>query len=108
MTRWKRLRYRFEEFACQAVAHLIPRLSRRACVRVADCLGGLAFAIDRRGRTVALANLECALGPKFTAGERREIARKSYRNFVRTMLDLFWAARVTRENFAESFRVEGF
>src|SRR5204863_8801505 len=108
MGRWKELRYRVEELACRALVWAIPHLSRRACVRAARAVGSLAFAVDRRGRAVAMANLECAFADHFTSAQRTNIARESYGNFVRTMLDLIWASRLTEQTFRDYFRLEGF
>jgi lauroyl/myristoyl acyltransferase len=108
MTRWKSFRYRLEEIACRSICRLIPLLSRGALLRVAHVLGSLAYRFDRRGRTVARANLECVFGDRFTESEREDIARRSYQNFALTMLGLFWAARLTRENFHEWIIPEGF
>ena len=88
---WKKLRHRLEWLFCAALAWLIPRLPRKACVAFAKAVGALAFALDARGRAVALANLEAAFGERFNLNERKRIARASYQNFARTMLDLFWA-----------------
>jgi lauroyl/myristoyl acyltransferase len=77
-------------------------------VALGEALGALAFRLDGRGRSVALANLECAFGDRFTAAERAGIARRSYQNFARTMLDLFWAARLDAQNWREWMHVEGF
>lgn len=108
MTRWKELRHRFEELACRALVWGVPRLSRRACVRVAHFLGSLAFALDRRGRTVALANLECVFAARFTPAERAALTRESYCNFARTMFDLIWASQLNEQTFRDYFRLEGF
>lgn len=108
MTRWKASRYYLEELGCRLLAAGIPRLSRRGCVRLAEVLGTLAYLVDTRGRTVALSNLEVVFGSRFSAAERRALARQSYRNFVRTMLDLFWSSRLTQENFREYLHLEGF
>jgi lauroyl/myristoyl acyltransferase len=108
MTRWKLFRYRLEEIACRFLRAAIPLLSRRALQRLADGLGSLAFHLDGRGRTVAMGNLECVFGDRFNDAERREIARRSYQNFVLTMLGLFWSQRLTRENFREWIILEGF
>ena len=108
MSAWKELRHRLEEWGCAFLASALPRLSRTACVRLANGLGALAFAVDRRGRAVALGNMECALGERFTPGQRREMARDSYRNFLRAMLDLFWAAKMTPATFRDFMHVEGF
>ena len=94
----KLLRYRLEWMGLAILARVIPLLSRMLCVRLAHTVGELAFRLDRPGRAVALANIECAFGDRFTRRQRLEIARKSYRNFARTMLDLFWAPKLTPEN----------
>jgi KDO2-lipid IV(A) lauroyltransferase len=108
MSRWKNFRYRLERGGLELLAWSIPRLSRRSCVRLSSVCGEIAFACDRRGRAVALSNLECALGNRFTAPQRRTIVRASYRNFARSMLDLFWARNLTPHNYAEHLRLEGF
>lgn len=71
-------------------------------------VGDLAYFIDSRGRSIALANLECVFGDQYTLAQRRWIARLSYRNFARTMLDLFWAGPLVRGNYANYMRQEGF
>jgi len=108
MSPWKRFRYRLEELGCRLLAAGIPLLPRRWLVFLADSIGALAFRFDRRGHAVALGNLECVFGSRFTAAERERIARCSYRNFARTMLDLFWAARLDASNWREWMRPEGF
>ena len=108
MFRWKEFRYRLEELGCRLLRRGLPRLSRRSCVRLANGLGALAYLLDARGRGVALANLKCVFGERYSPGERRALARASYRNFLRTMLDLFWAQNLTPANHAEWLRLEGF
>jgi lauroyl/myristoyl acyltransferase len=108
MSRWKEFRYRIEHRLCRWLAAWIPRLSRRACVRLAHTLGNLAYFLDGKGRRIAVENLECAFGPRFSASERRRIARSSYQNFARTMLDLFWSPSLTPENFRQYLRISGF
>jgi len=39
---------------------------------------------------------------------RRRLIRTSYRNFVRTMLDLFWAQNLTPEKYRHWLKLEGF
>ena len=102
----KRLRYRLEWLFCLTLVRLIPRLPRPICLAVARGLGSLAYRFDGRGRRVALANLEAAFGTRFTAAERVTIARRSYQNFARTMLDLFWGRLLTRENWREHLVVD--
>jgi KDO2-lipid IV(A) lauroyltransferase len=105
---WKRLRYSLEIGACEILERVIPALPRPYMIALANFLGDLAFSADRRGRRVALENLRCAFrGAAPGEEEALEIIRDSYRNFLRTMLDLFWAARLNRQNFREWMFDEG-
>jgi KDO2-lipid IV(A) lauroyltransferase len=108
LSRWKTFRYRLEQQGVNLLARGIPRLSRLGCLRLGNALGAVAYLVDWRGRAVALANLECAFGNRFTPAERAELVRASYRNFLRTMLDLFWAQNLTPQNWREWMHVEGF
>ncbi|MEO7318141.1 MAG: lysophospholipid acyltransferase family protein [Chthoniobacteraceae bacterium] len=108
MPAWKDFRHRLEEWGCAFLARWLPRLSRRRCVRLGNGLGALAFLVDWRGRAVALGNIECAFGARFTHEQRIALARASYQNFVRTMLDLFWAGALSPANFRDYMKVEGF
>jgi lauroyl/myristoyl acyltransferase len=105
---FKRFRYRLEELGCLFLAAVLPRLSRATCVWLGEVLGTLAFRFDSRGRSVALGNLQCVFGERFTPDQRAVIARASYQNFARTMLDLFWAARLDEATWHHWMKVEGF
>jgi KDO2-lipid IV(A) lauroyltransferase len=108
MPLWKRFRHRLEAWGCLLLEWGLPLLPRRTCVALGQALGALAWRFDARGRRVALDNLACAYGTRFTDEERRAMARESYQNFARTMLDLFWARRLTPGNFRDWMQFEGF
>ncbi len=107
VTGFKRFRYRLEYWALETVAWTIPRLPYPALEPIAHGLGGLAYALDERGRTNALENLKAAFGGKYSPREREGIARASYRNFTRTMLCLFWSPNLTGGRWHKYLRVEG-
>jgi len=107
ISRWKKFRYRMEWLLLAGVAWSIPRLPRRICLELARFLGSLAYQVDRRGREVALANLAVVFGARYGESERRSIARRSYQNFARTMLDLFWSPRLTQENWRNYIEMAG-
>jgi lauroyl/myristoyl acyltransferase len=69
-------------------------------------LGTLVGILDRRGRRVALSNLEAAFGDELSGSERTKIVRESYQNFATAMLDLLWSPRLTRENFRDYIEIE--
>ncbi len=85
----------------------VPKLSRLSCVHLANAFGELGYRFDHRGRAVARANVECAFGDTLTPGERNEIVRASYRNFVRSMLDLFWSPVLVTEQGRGYIRIHG-
>jgi len=101
---WKQFRYRLEWLVVKTLMFFIPLLTRRGCVRLAKVAGALVFALDKSGRKVTLANIEAALGDQYSTEEQLRIARGSYQSMARTLLDLFWAPRLTRpggEKYAE-------
>lgn len=104
----RRLRYRAESAALGFAAWLVPKLPFSALRGVAGLLGDVAFALDSRGRRVAIANLEMVFGASKPPDEIRRIAKDSYRQFARTMLELFWAPNLRRENYRKYVEVEGF
>src|SRR5215469_6762927 len=106
--RWKRIRYRLEWLGLFLAAKLIPFCSRRVCYHIAQSAGALLGFIDRDRYKVALSNLEVAFGDTFSLEERRKIARESFQHFARTMVDLLWSPRLTKENFSRYIKLENF
>jgi len=104
-SKWKMVRHRLEWLACAALAYSLPWLPRQVCVALAYGLGWVAFYADARGRRIALANLACVF-PEKTEEARRVIARRSYQNFARTMLDLFWSRRLNKKNWRRYIEVQ--
>jgi Kdo2-lipid IVA lauroyltransferase/acyltransferase len=106
--RWKRIRYRLEWLGLILATKLIPLCSRRTCYRIAQAAGALLSFVDRHRYEVALSNLEVAFGDRFSLEERRKIARESFQQFARTMVDLLWSPRLTQENFSRYIEWENF
>lgn len=101
VSKWKQFRYRLEYLGVALFAWVVPCLSRQACVVLAKRIGSIAYHLDARGRAVALDNLRCAFGDRYTPEEREAIAKGSYQTFARTMFDLFWARNLTQENWSQ-------
>src|SRR6267154_2715325 len=107
-SRWKRVRYRLEWLALRLAVKLVPLLPRRGCFYLARFLGMLMSIFDRHRYGVALNNLEVAFGNQLSIQQRRKIARGSFEHFARTMLDLLWSPRLTRENFSRYIELQNF
>ena len=103
----KKFRHRFEWFWLVIATKVVPFLPRQACYHLGNLLGGLFALVDRTGRKVALSNLAAAFGDTLSRREREEIARESYRQIVRTMLDLCWSPRLTKENYSKFVEIIG-
>jgi lauroyl/myristoyl acyltransferase len=96
----KKIRLSIETAAVTFAAWLFPRLPRRIVLLLAQGVGALAYLLDSRGRRTAHENLRAAFAREgITPEQVRRIALGSYQTFARTFIDLFWAARLTKENF---------
>ncbi len=101
MSTWKKLRYKIEWISLISLASLIPKLPSGIAHRIGIGLGKLAFRLDARGRKLALENLTLVFGEEKTPAEIEQIARNSYLNFARTVIDQLRSSRLTAENYSE-------
>jgi KDO2-lipid IV(A) lauroyltransferase len=105
-SRWKKIRYRLEWLGLRLATKLVPLLSRKSCLRLAHTFGWLMSIFDRHGREVALSNLEVAFGNRLSILQRKRIVRESFQLFARTMLDLLWSPRLSRENLSQYIELQ--
>ena len=103
--RRKKIRQRLEWLALSTGMTVVPLLPRRLCYGLGQMLGALGYFADVKGRAVALANIEAALG--CSGKESRRTAQGSYRTFACTLIDLLWSSRLTPENFRRYIDIEG-
>jgi lauroyl/myristoyl acyltransferase len=94
----KGLRYWFEWLGVAFCARIIPVLPLALLRLLADLAGWLIFHLDRKGRAVALANLQAVFGEERDLSDRKAIARRSLQLFGRSFLELFWTARLNASN----------
>lgn len=87
---------------------MIPYLPYASLRSMARVLGGAAFALDKRGRKVAVGNVRMAFGDTMSEAEVTRTAKDSYRQFARTMLELFWSPNLTRESYKKFIVPEGY
>ncbi len=97
----RKVRYWFEALALKLVARSIQLLPRRVMLGLSHGVGSIAYYLLNRPRKIALANLAIALGATHSPRRRKEIARRSFQNFSRTMFGLFWSARMNPESFRQ-------
>jgi Kdo2-lipid IVA lauroyltransferase/acyltransferase len=97
----KKLRYFFETLLVRGMERLIPRMPRHVLLSFARFAGTLAWLADASGRTTAMENLRVAYRGTLSHQEKRRIVRGAYQNFARTFADLFWASRLTDDNWPQ-------
>jgi len=90
-------RQRLEYYSLSFAIRVIQLLPYSWLRPLASLLGSIVYLVDGRGREVALANIEAVFGSSLTEKRKRHIARASYQNFGRTMLELFWSPNLTPE-----------
>ncbi|NNE90780.1 MAG: lysophospholipid acyltransferase family protein [Verrucomicrobiales bacterium] len=106
MSLWKRIRYRIEWFGLAFLATMIPLLPRRGAHGLANLLGSIGFRVDYRGRRTARQNLRAVYGDEKSEAEIVAIAKNSYKNFGRTVVDQFWSRRLKAENYETFLEIE--
>ncbi len=94
-TFWTRCRFRLEAALLGSLAAVLPLLSRRLLLRLANGLGSLAYRVLSRERQIAMANLDIAFGNTKSVAAKQRIARSSFQNFARSFLGLFWSQRLS-------------
>lgn len=105
---WRRLRCRVEYAGLALAAWLVPLLPWSVLRGLAWLMGGVVYHLDSRGRAYALANLNMAFGSEKSPREIRRIAKDSYRQFARTMLELFWVQNYRRGTYRDLVEIEGY
>lgn len=93
---YRKMRRPLEWLGIRLAQALIPRLSFRGVVCLADFISALAPIVDRHGRNIAKANLRLMFGKRMTPVRERIIVKRAYRTMMRTILNLFWILRDTR------------
>lgn len=103
----KRFRHRLELLGVEILMRLPRIMPYRRSVQAGGALGIIAFDLLRIRRRVTLANLERAFGGDLSAAQRVRIARRSYVNFAKSMIEFASLGRLGRERLLELVRITG-
>jgi KDO2-lipid IV(A) lauroyltransferase len=95
-TPWRRIRAKLEFLPISLGLMTIPYLSRKQLLRFAKIMGSLAALLDRRGRRIAIANIDYVF-PNLSPKRKRLILLGCYRNISRVLFDMFWFGRDSLE-----------
>jgi KDO2-lipid IV(A) lauroyltransferase len=99
VSRSLRFRYWLETTFLRCLAVVVSLFPRRWVLRLATDLGRLAYYVLPAERKVADANVDLVFGDTRPPEEKRRIARMALQTLARNLAGLFWAPRLTRDNF---------
>ncbi len=100
MKRQNKIKVFFESIPAVLAFLIIPWIPRRILISLAKMLGKISFAISKRQRYVALANLLTILnrnGRNLTPDEAEKIAKHSFGMMILVVLDVFWFSVFTEK-----------
>jgi len=103
----KRIKHRLELLGVKFLLLLPAVLPFKLAVKLGGTLGVIAFDIVRVRRKVSLENLERAFGDKYSHAERVRIARRSYVNFAKSMVEFASLGRLSKEKLERLVSFEG-
>lgn len=73
---------------------------------LSQAVGWVAYALDYKGRPVAVSNLMAAFADRgITQNQASRLARASYQTFAKTFLDLFWSKRLDSNNYDQTVKI---
>lgn len=94
-------------FGCATGRWLIGLLPPSLCFQLADLLADGAFFLSLRARQRALENLTLALGGELDREALSKVARDSWRNFARAVIEVGLAMRTAARAWQENVPIEG-
>ena len=75
---------------------LIPRLSLRGALRLANFVANSVYLVDKQSKEIARANLRLMFGKRMTPDREAAIIRRSFQHMARVLVNIFWLSRDTR------------
>ncbi|HVO76574.1 MAG TPA: lysophospholipid acyltransferase family protein [Candidatus Bathyarchaeia archaeon] len=104
---WIRIRHRLELYGVRLLAALPRILPFKASVKLGGVFGVFFFDVIRMRRRVTLENLDRAFGGALSAGEKVRIARRSYANFAKSIIEFASLGRLAKTDYLRLVRFEG-
>lgn len=103
---YRQIRRPFEWMLIGLGQLLIPRLSRRNTVRLANLMANSVYLIDRQSKEISRANLRLMFGSRMTRRREEAIIRRSFQNMARVLVNIFWLSRDTRRRVLDQVTFE--
>lgn len=86
---------------------VIGCIPRRISRFLADLLGLIWYEFDHRHRTVALDNIEKALGDSLDETARQRLAKQVFKHIALMLFELGWASHLSKRDLPRHFTLKG-
>lgn len=103
----KRVKHRLELLGVKFLILLPSVFPLKLAVKLGGILGVIAFDIVRIRRDVSLDNLKRAFGDRYSHAEMVRIARQSYVNFAKSMIEFASLGKLSKSNLDRLVSFEG-
>jgi Kdo2-lipid IVA lauroyltransferase/acyltransferase len=103
---YRQIRRPFEWLLIGLGQLLIPRLSLRGTVRLANFMANSVYLIDGKSKKISRANLRLMFGSRMTRRREEAIIRRSFQNMARVLVNIFWLSRDTRRRVLDQVAVK--
>ena len=101
------LKNKTEYFVFQALKIPFSVLPRPICLAIGGALGSLFYHADRKHRQIAQSNLNTAFGSRFSAAEKKKIAKASFRHFGSVFADIIKVRHMKMDKVMTFLSIEG-
>lgn len=105
--RWHKLKDAAIYVLVVATGFIVRQLPRSASLRLGAGLGDMVYRTVKRRRQIALKNLSMALGSEKSKDELEYIARSSFQNMGKTLVEFLSTPRYSAERLRSLVRIEG-
>lgn len=93
--------------AVKITGFLVKMLPLRAVIFLGASLGGLFYHFDIKHRSIAYFNIKNVFGKDLTPQKIKRLTREFYRNFGRSIMDIFLLPRIDAKYLDKYIKIEG-
>ena len=86
---------------------ILGMVPQKAGIRIGNFIGHTWYLLDRRHREIALFNLDRAFGKEKSPGERRRIARSTFKQLGRMLFEIGWVLKLDPKKDRSGFHIKG-
>lgn len=91
----------------ELIGYIVRRVPRNAGLKLGIEVGNLVYLISKKRRNIAINNLSMVFGDKLTEKSIDNIARQSFQNMGKTLIEFLTFPAYSTENLIKMVKIEG-